>query len=121
VIAAVVFLGRAALKHRKYKKARAANDRLRKRSPPPTQFGPKIEKQLAKRGWTKDLVEETIEKPARTVRTRDTRHLPDGGRLDDPATAYYSERGGYVVRNDRTGDIVQVSNRNDPGWRAPWD
>jgi hypothetical protein len=33
VIAAVVFLGRAALKHRKYKKARAANDRLRKRSP----------------------------------------------------------------------------------------
>jgi hypothetical protein len=36
VIAAVVFLGRAALKHRKYKKARAANDRLRRRSALPT-------------------------------------------------------------------------------------
>jgi len=93
----------------------------RKRSRPSTRFGPKFEKQLSKRGWTKELVEESIEKPARTVRTRDTRHLPDGGRMDDPATAYYSERGGYVVRNDRTGDIVQVSNRNDPGWRAPWD
>jgi hypothetical protein len=29
--------------------------------------------------------------------------------------------GGYVVRNDRTGDIVQVSDRTDLGWRAPWD
>lgn len=41
--------------------------------------------------------------------------------MDDPATAYYSGRGGYVVRNNRTGDIVQVSNRTDPGWKAPWD
>ncbi|MBC3456567.1 colicin E5-related ribonuclease [Pseudomonas mosselii] len=26
----------------------------------------------------------------------------------------------YVVRNDRTGAIVQVSNKNDPEWVAPW-
>jgi RHS repeat-associated protein len=43
------------------------------------------------------------------------------GRMNDPATAYYSREGGYVVRNDRTGDIVQVSDRNDPDWVAPWD
>jgi filamentous hemagglutinin len=41
--------------------------------------------------------------------------------MNDPATAYYGRRGGYVVRNNRTGDIVQVSNRTDPGWGAPWD
>ncbi|WP_429244211.1 colicin E5-related ribonuclease [Luteibacter sp. 621] len=40
--------------------------------------------------------------------------------MNDPATAYYSRSGGYVVRNDVTGDIVQISNRNDPGWKAPW-
>ncbi|WP_408981024.1 colicin E5-related ribonuclease [Pseudomonas sp. B21-017] len=29
--------------------------------------------------------------------------------------------GSYVVRNDRTGAIVQVSNKKDPNWVAPWD
>jgi hypothetical protein len=94
--------------------------RIRTTAPRTLQFGSKIEKQLAKRGWTKELANETVERPARTVPTRDIRRS-GGGRMDDPATAYYSKRGGYVVRNDRTGDIVQVSNRNDPGWRAQWD
>lgn len=88
---------------------------------PGTQFGAKIEGQLAKRGWTKDLVQSTIDNPSRTVPWQDTRHLPGGGTMSEPATAYYSQRGGYVVRNNRTGDIVQVSNRTDPGWKAPWD
>ncbi|WP_375143240.1 colicin E5-related ribonuclease [Pseudomonas coleopterorum] len=26
-----------------------------------------------------------------------------------------------MVRNDRTGAIVQVSNKKDPEWVAPWD
>ena len=88
---------------------------------PGTQFGAKIEGQLAKRGWTKDLVQSTIDKPTRTVPWSDTRHLRGGGRLNAPATAYYGQRGGYVVRNNRTGDIIQVSDRTDPGWEAPWD
>ncbi|WP_225422627.1 colicin E5-related ribonuclease [Pseudomonas huaxiensis] len=25
------------------------------------------------------------------------------------------------MRNDRTGAIVQASNKNDPGWVAIWD
>lgn len=41
--------------------------------------------------------------------------------MDDPATGYISKRGGYVVRNELTGDIVQVSNRYNSGWMAPWD
>lgn len=84
------------------------------------QIGTKIEKQMGKRGWTRDSVEDLINNPARTVRTRDTRHLPGGGRNDAPATAYINRGGGYVVRNDETGDIVQVSNLNDPNWKSPW-
>jgi filamentous hemagglutinin len=66
------------------------------------------------------MVQSTIDDPEATVATRDTRHLPGGGRMDDPATGYLSKRGGYVIRNDRTGDIVQVSDRTDPNWMAPW-
>lgn len=32
-----------------------------------------------------------------------------------------TRQAGYVVRNDRTGDIVQVSDRTDSAWRAPWN
>jgi hypothetical protein len=88
---------------------------------PGTKFGAKIEGQLRARGWTKRLVESTIRNPARIVKTRDIRAVEGGGRMNDPATVYYSARGGYVVRNNRTGDIVQISNRLNPNWRAPWD
>jgi hypothetical protein len=88
---------------------------------PATKFGVKIEGQLATRGWTKELVQSRIDRPARTALTTDTRRLPGGVRMNDPATVYYSQRGGYVVRNNRTGDIVQVSKRTDPSWKAPWD
>ncbi|MBE1490623.1 colicin E5-related ribonuclease [Plantactinospora soyae] len=85
-----------------------------------TSFGEKIEGQLEKRGWTHDSVEDTINSPHRTQETADTRWNPDGTRNDDPATAYINEDESYVVRNDRTGDIVQVSDRTDPDWRSPF-
>ncbi len=88
---------------------------------PGTTFGAKIEGQIAKRGWTKRLVQSAIDDPVRTVATRNTRYLPGGRRLDDPATAYYSRRGGYFVRDDRTGDIAQISDRMNPAWKATWD
>jgi hypothetical protein len=83
-------------------------------------YAPKIEKQLESRGWTKESVNDTISDPDRTVPTRDTRHLPGGGRMDDPATAFINADGSYVVRNDVTGDIVQVSDRFDPDWKLPF-
>ena len=83
-------------------------------------IGAKIEGQAANRGWTRKLIADAINNPVRTVATQDTRHMGGGMRMNDSATAYYSKSGGYVVRNDRTGDIVQVSNRNDAGWIAPW-
>ncbi|MFM0099206.1 colicin E5-related ribonuclease [Paraburkholderia nemoris] len=81
----------------------------------------KIAKQMRKRGWTEKDVEDTIDNPARTTKTRDTRNLEDGsGRRDDPATAYVRNDGSYVVRNDVDGTVVQVSNRNDPSWQNPF-
>lgn len=81
----------------------------------------KISRQIKKRGWTEKDVEDTIQSPARTTKTRDTRNLEDGsGRRDDPATAYVRDDGSYVVRNDVDGTIVQVSNRNDPKWQNPF-
>ena len=90
---------------------------------PGTNFGKHVRlEKLAERGWTERLVRSTIDDPVRTVPTRDYRKIPGAAtRMDDPATAYYGPRGGYVVRNNRTGDVVQISDRLDPYWKAPWD
>jgi len=78
-------------------------------------YSPKILKQMLRRGWSKSLIEETIRHPARTGNTLDQRLVGDT-RRDEPATAYFREDGSYVVRNDRTKEIVQLSDRNDPDW-----
>jgi filamentous hemagglutinin len=75
---------------------------------------------MAKRGWTIADIEDVLSRPVRIVQTRDTRYLPDGTRMDDPSTAYLRQDGHYVVRNDRTGDIIQISNRRDPSWKSPF-
>lgn len=83
---------------------------------------PKIANQMGKRGWTESAIQSVIDKPEKTIVTKDTRFdATSGSRLDDPATGYIAKDGSYVVRNDRTGAIVQVSNKNDPNWVAPWD
>jgi filamentous hemagglutinin len=33
-----------------------------------------------------------------------------------PATVYGSKERGYVVVNDLTGHVVQISDKTDPGW-----
>jgi RHS repeat-associated protein len=76
--------------------------------------------QLATRGWTKSLVQSTVDNPTSRFPWRDTRWLQDGTKLFDPAIVYFGRRGGYVSVNQRTGSVVQVSDRLDPGWRAPW-
>lgn len=37
--------------------------------------------------------------------------------MNDPATANYYKDSGYVVQNNKTGDIVQVSDVKDPKWK----
>ena len=83
-------------------------------------IGAKIRQQMVTRGWTIASIEQTIRHPAQTVSTRDTRHVPGGGRMNDPATASINLDGSSIVRNDRTGDMVQIANRNDPDWPSPF-
>ena len=86
-----------------------------------TKFGTKIERQLDSRGWSKSSIDDLIENPSETKSLRDTRWTSGGEKLDDPATAYIDKDANYVIRNDKTGDIVQISNRNDPDWKASWE
>ncbi|MDZ4271221.1 MAG: colicin E5-related ribonuclease, partial [Erythrobacter sp.] len=79
-------------------------------------FGEKILKQLPKRGFTQEEVLNLIRNPSRTLATRDTRHLPGGGRLNDPATVFFDDAGNFVVRNNKTGDIVQISDKTNPNF-----
>lgn len=83
-------------------------------------LGKKIEKQMEKRGWNTTDIENTLESPHRTAVTKDIRFLPDGSRMADPATAYVRADGHYVVRNDVTKDIVQVSDRTNKDWKSPF-
>lgn len=74
----------------------------------------KILKQMSQRGWTEDDINEVI-KEGSTGKSRDTRWTKEGGKLDDPATVY-GKPGKYVIINDRTNDVTQVSGKNKPGW-----
>lgn len=69
----------------------------------------KIEGQMNERGWTKESVEQTIKNPDKNAQAIDRR-----GGLNEPATAYFDKSGHYVVRNNKTGEVIQISNKNDP-------
>ncbi|MGM3308103.1 colicin E5-related ribonuclease [Anabaena sp. WFMT] len=79
-------------------------------------IGAKIKKQMSKRGWTAEIIELVYLNPDKTEQTRDRRYNIDGSRKDDPATVYYRSDGSYIVCNDMTSDVVQVSDINDPNW-----
>ncbi|MDR0780001.1 MAG: hypothetical protein LBF16_04810, partial [Pseudomonadales bacterium] len=86
----------------------------------------KIADQLDSRGWTKQEIQAAVEKePAgTTIDNRSAAKTPDGVPRNDPASVYGS-KDGYVVVNDRTGEVVQVSNKNNPNWivdsRIQWE
>ena len=82
-------------------------------------WGSKIDKQLGKRGWDAAGVHDIVNNPDRVMGATDQRHRPDGTTQDEPATAYLDSDGNYVVVNDRTGEVVQVSDKNDPNWKIP--
>jgi hypothetical protein len=85
-------------------------------------FEPKIQKQIIKRGWTEDQVNELVKNPKKTKATVDKRYMPDNsGTRNDPATAYFDDDGNYVVVNDTDNTIVQISDKLDPDWIIPDD
>ncbi len=78
----------------------------------------KIEEQLDERGWSEEEVRDlTTEEPS-------GKSVDNTGRRSDPATVY-GDKDGYVVVNDETGDVVQVSDKHDPNWipddRIEWE
>ncbi len=79
----------------------------------------KIADQLGERGWTESDIQAAIKNGATgtSVDKRSATKSPDGVARNDPATVYGTPNG-YVVVNDRTGEVVQVSNKRDPGWIA---
>jgi hypothetical protein len=72
-------------------------------------YGTKINKQLEKRGWDNGKIDSTI---ARPHATSPATNKANGG----DATAFFNKDGSYVVRDNKAGEIIQVSNRNDPNW-----
>jgi filamentous hemagglutinin len=70
----------------------------------------KIAAQLAARGWTAQQIREAVGTPPIGTSTDHT-----GGKTE-PATVYGSKERGYVVVNDLTGHVVQISDKTDPGW-----
>lgn len=79
-------------------------------------YSDKIRGQMGPRGWTDDLVEETIGSPARRETVWD---LTSGSQ--EAATAFVRSDGTYVVVNDASGLIVQVSDRLNPNWKPVWN
>ena len=85
-------------------------------------YAKKIGKQIFKRGWDDGRIAEAIKNPSESFGWTDSRNLPEGGKVAaEPSTVYYHPDGGYVVRNNLTNDIIQVSNLHDPGWVGNWD
>ena len=80
-------------------------------------FSQKILDQLGPRDWTQDTVDETVKDPAQTHNVWD--YTASGGR--QAATAYVRSDGAYVVVNDSTGEVVQVSDGTNPDWKPIWE
>jgi hypothetical protein len=69
----------------------------------------KLGNQMNNRGWTKETVQDTVDNP---YTTRQSTNKSTG----NSATAYYTEDGAYVIIDDVTNEVVQVSDRFDSKW-----
>lgn len=77
----------------------------------------KIKGQMDERGWTEQDIRNIVAKGPKgiSVDQRRPKTTEDGLGRNDPATVY-GEPGKYVVINDRTNEVTQVSGKNVSGW-----
>lgn len=68
----------------------------------------KIQNDMSKRGWTETDIQSTVAHPSQTGKAIDRT------RGNTPATVYADKNGNYVIVNNQTGNIVQVSDKNRP-------
>ncbi|HZG73199.1 MAG TPA: colicin E5-related ribonuclease [Chondromyces sp.] len=78
--------------------------------------GKSISDQITERGWNDKRIGEALNDPAGIVNWVDQRK----GKNNAPVTAYYHKDGGYVVRSNETGEIIQVSQVGDLNWSTYW-
>ncbi len=64
--------------------------------------------QIIKRGWTKNSINKTLKEP---FATRTSVNRATGNN----ATVFYSKDGSYVIKDDITDEIIQISDKT-----APW-
>lgn len=76
---------------------------------PLLRFSVKIQRQMQNRGWTPELAQRVYERPARLGRAVNRAN-------QQAATAFFLPDASYLIVEDATGDVVQISNRNDPLW-----
>jgi len=70
--------------------------------------------QLSRRGWTEERINDTVNHP---FVTRKAANKANG----NSATAYFNKDGSYLVRDDITGELVQISDRTNPSEWLPDD
>jgi RHS repeat-associated protein len=63
--------------------------------------------QINRRGWTRPDIHHTVNNPFTTRRATNKSN-------GNPATAYFNQDGSHVIRDDITGDLIQLSDRNNP-------
>lgn len=76
-------------------------------APKAIEISDKIIKQMDKRGWTVELINQTVNN---STITREAINKA----TNNPATAYYTKEGAYVVVDNVLNTVVQISNRLDP-------
>jgi hypothetical protein len=66
--------------------------------------------QIARRGWTRTTINETVNNPL-TTRAAINRAN------NNPATAFFNADGSHVIRDNITGELIQLSDRlNSSTW-----
>ena len=71
----------------------------------------KIAGQMEKRGWDNKMINSTIKNATKTM------DAVDRTANNEAATAYLNKDGSYVVLNNKTKKVVQVSDRTKSGWK----
>lgn len=106
-------------------KVKEAKDK--KGKTPELKFDEKIKDQMSDRGWTEQDIRDTVAKgpKGKSFDKRSPKKTPpDHLGRNDTATVY-GKPGEYVVVNDRTGEVVQVSDKKIKGWvddsRIQWE
>jgi len=78
-----------------------------------TKGGSRVGPGSAKDLFPENMTAEQIEREIQVwTKTREAANRATGNK----ATAYFNKDGSYVVRDNITGDIIQISNRYDLNW-----